>query len=153
MARKKGQSKRKKYFGLERNQFFILLLVFVFLVSMGGAGMVSFLIKEDVPVEAQISKAQVIIDFGNYTRVNQIVDIESGETANDLFNKNAQVTLDFISNIFVVTKVESGENMKEINDEFVWDFYVNGRLTFDGPDMYKPKHGDTLELIYEENPF
>ena len=150
---KKGKSTKKTYLGLEKNKAIILGMAIVMFVSM-AAGIASSLINDDSEVvEAQVSKAQVVIDFGNYSRESEILNISDGETAYTLFSKIGTVTLDFVENNFVITKVEVGENSEEVFNNTVWVFYVNGMITFDPPDMYRPKQGDYLELKYEENPF
>jgi len=150
---KKGRSSKKKYLGMEKNKAIILAMAIVMIVSM-AAGVASSLIADDEEViDTQLPKVQVSIDFGNYSRESQILNISAGETAYTMFNQVGTVTLDFVENNFIITKVEVGENSEEVFNNTVWVFYVNGIINFDPPDMYKPKHGDYLELRYEENPF
>ena len=125
----------------------------IFVVSMGGAGLVSVLTGEEPVEETQIQKAYVTIDFGNYSRSSQVFDIEEGESAYDMFNKVGTITLDFVNNGFTITKVETINNTAETFNNTLWIFYVNGIINFDDPDSYMPQHGDYLDLRYEENPY
>jgi len=81
------------------------------------------------------------------------LDVETGETAYDLFNKVSVVTLDFVETNFIVTRVETDNQSATAEGEFVWVFYVNGMINFDSPDGYTVKQGDVLELRLEENPY
>ncbi|MDP7282737.1 MAG: hypothetical protein QF475_03825 [Candidatus Undinarchaeales archaeon] len=149
---KKGQSTKKLYLGMEKNKAIILAMALVMVVSM-GAGIASSLIEDDDSDIEQVSMAQVIIDFGNYSRVTEVVEIGTGDNAYQLFNKVGTVTQDFLNNGFVVTKIDAGEYSAENAGNYTWLFYVNGKLNLDSPDYYTPTQGDYLELRYGVNPF
>jgi hypothetical protein len=150
---KKGQTTKKMYFGMEKNKAIILAMAIVMFVSM-AAGIASSLIgSEDDGLPDQSSKVAVLLDFGNTNRVNEILDLSEGQSASDLFDQLGTITMDFVDIGFVITKVETSEFSAEINETSVWIFYVNGIMTFDSPDNYKPNHGDSIDLRFEENPY
>jgi len=148
---KKGHSK-KSWFKMSKNRVIVLGMAFIMFVSMAGY-MVSSLIEDEEEVEGQSARAAATIDFGNYTRVNKILNISAENTAYDLFNQLGTVTLDFVENNFVVTRVVTENRTEATHDEFVWVFYVNGIINFNPIDEYKPRNGDMLELRFEESPY
>ena len=151
IALKKGHA-RKRWFKMSKNRAIVLGMAFIMFVSMAGY-MVSSLIEDEEAVEGPSARTAVTIDFGNYTRVNKILNISTEETAYDLFNKLGTVTLDFVENSFVVTKVATENRTETARDEFVWVFYVNGVINFNPVDEYKPRNGDMMELRLEKNPY
>jgi len=149
---KKGRSTKKKYFGMEKNKAIILGMAFIILISMAG-GIASSLIEEDETPEEELFQASVAIDFGNFSRLNKIVNFKDSQTAHDLFNELGTLTLDFVGSSFIVTAVETGNQSATGEGDFMWVFYVNGIINFDSPDTYLVRHGDMLELRFEENPY
>jgi len=151
IALKKGHS-RKRWFKMSKNRTIVLGMAIIMFVSMAGY-MVSSLIESEEEVEGPSARTSVTIDFGNYTRVNKILNISTEETAYTLFNQLGTVTLDFVENSFVVTKVATENRTETVHDEFIWVFYVNGIINFDPIDNYNPRNGDMLELRFEESPY
>ncbi len=141
------------YFGLEKNKAIILAMAIVLFVSM-AAGIASSLIESDGDgLPEQTEKVAVVINFGGGNKVDEVLDLPDGKSAHDMFNQLGTVTIDLIGTEFVIINVEADGFSAEMTESTIWVFYVNGILNFGTPDKYKPKHGDTIELRFEENPY
>lgn len=129
----------------------VALAVILTVSAMGYV--ITSIVGEDTVVQDDQLQARVIIDFGNFSRVSDIVNLTQGATAQDAFNQLVTVQMDYADTGFIITSIESDGMLASFNGTHMWVFYVNGRLNFDPFDSYKVRHADVIELRFEEEPY
>ncbi len=145
--RKKKTIKIGKY-RIATDQFCIGLLILIMALSSFGM----FAGRRSAAPQT-MGDLKVSIDFGNYTRVNKIVQVRKDMTAEDAFREIANLTTAQSQTGEVVTGVSANGTTKLQNGAYLWVFYVNGVLTFKDINSYPVQPGQVIELRYEKNPY
>ena len=98
-------------------------------------------------------QARVVITFSDFERNATIVNLTKEMTASEAFDQLVDIQGTRTQTGFNIDSVTFGSKTLANNETHMWIFYLNGALSFKDITQYRPQHADTLELVFEENPY